>query len=281
MSKVKKGNGLTAGRPPLAQRPKKSITSKATRTIIRSHHTLQKQLSQAVKTGDTAKAAAVEREIEKHGGIKAYQQASINGQSSDRGGDSSKVLMKWLGELDIKKQDDPLETRLRLLEIGALSTTNACSQSGIFEVTHIDLNSQDPKIQQQDFMQRPLPIDDEERFDAISLSLVLNYVPDTDGRGAMLRRTREFLKESETGSLPLLFLVLPAACVSNARYMTEKRLDAIMTSLGFAKLKHKLSPQLVYSLWRLEDSSAKPSKKFLKVEVNPGTTRNNFSIILR
>lgn len=278
---TKKKQSLSHGRPPSFHKPA-SLTAKATRTIIRTHHTLQKQHTQAIKVGDATKAKELERQIEEQGGLKAYQQASLTGQSKIRGGDSSTILMTWLKEENIMKGTDE---KLKLLEVGALSTTNACSKSDLFEVTRIDLNSQDPQIEQQDFMERPLPTSDAERFDIISLSLVLNYVPDAVGRGDMLRRTCQFLKSSSDTDdkiVPALFFVLPTPCITNARYMTNQHLEKILNSLGYQKLHQKVSAKLVYSLWRYTTPpDTNKIALFPKVEVNPGKARNNFSIILR
>jgi 25S rRNA (adenine2142-N1)-methyltransferase len=278
---TKKKQSLSHGRPPAFHKPA-SLTAKATRTIIRTHHTLQKQHTQAVKSGDVAKAKAIERQIEEQGGLKSYQQASITGQSKIRGGDSSTVLMTWLKEEKITKSAGE---KLKMLEVGALSTTNACSRSGIFDVTRIDLNSQDPEIEQQDFMERPLPTSDADCFDIISLSLVLNYVPDAVGRGEMLRRTCQFLGSRSDGQhkvFPALFFVLPAPCITNARYLTNQHLDKILNSLGYEKLHEKISAKLVYSLWRYHvGATVKKSTSFAKAEINPGKTRNNFCIIMR
>ncbi|KIW00766.1 uncharacterized protein PV09_07747 [Verruconis gallopava] len=268
--------GLSSGRPPLAQHLKRSLPSKATRAIIRTHHQLNKELAQAIKSGDKGKAEALHREIEKRGGLKTYQVASITGQSLARGGDSSKVLMQWLQKYELRRKND----RLRMLEVGALSTSNACSRSGLFDMTWIDLNSQDPKIQQQDFMKRPLPVSEAESFDIISLSLVINYVPEPEARGDMLRRTCNFLRFSLERILPLLFFVLPAPCITNSRYLSERRLEDIMDSLGFKKLEQKISAKLYYSLWVLSPRVETKARSFPKVEVNPGRTRNNFSIVL-
>jgi 25S rRNA (adenine2142-N1)-methyltransferase len=154
----------------------------------------------------------------------------------------------------------------------------------MFDVTRIDLHAQDPNILQQDFMERPLPTSDEERFDIVSLSLVVNFVPEAAARGEMLRRTVQFLRTSlgdgETDRLfPSLFLVLPLSCLTNARYMNEARLAEIMQSLGYTRLKRKLSSKLAYYLWGLQTQSSKRST-FKKVEVNPGRTRNNFAIVM-
>ncbi|KAK5009241.1 putative methyltransferase-domain-containing protein [Cryomyces antarcticus] len=287
--KGKKAKSLAHGRPPVVRKPAASLSSTATRTLIRSHHQLQKAHAIALKRHDQSTAEAIRLQIEKQGGLQSYQQASIKGQSLDRGGDSSKVLMGWLASPEAKQHLGA--DRLKMLEIGALSKSNSCSRSGLFDVTRIDLHSQDEGILQQDFMERPLPSSSDDKFDIISLSLVLNYVPDAVGRGEMLRRTCAFLREIDVGCsprdadaeavFPSLFLVLPAPCITNSRYLDARRLASIMSALGYRLSKTKLSAKLAYSLW-IYDAEAGPSKeKFEKTEVNPGRTRNNFSVILR
>lgn len=177
--------------------------------------------------------------------------------------------------------------RLRMLEVGALSTDNACSRSGLFDLERIDLNSQGKGILQQDFMERQLPRDSAERFDLISLSLVLNFVPDPKGRGEMLLRTLEFLHEPDTSPstvpqtfVPSLFLVLPAPCVSNSRYLDEERLVAIMASLGYAKIESKTTQRLVYYLWK-KGTKSERLRSFPKEEIRRGSSRNNFAIVLK
>jgi 25S rRNA (adenine2142-N1)-methyltransferase len=280
---MKKKHTISHGRPPRLHRSKTGISSKATRTIIRSHHNLQKAHAQALKAGDESRADDIKKEIEERGGLKLYQQASIIGQSSSRGGDSSRILMQWLDDDDTEVRNSQ---RYKMLEVGALSRSNVCSRSGLFDVTRIDLHSQDPQIEQQDFMERPLPAVHQERFDIISLSLVLNYVPDAAGKGDMLRRTCQFLRHTRDEAsrvFPALFLVLPAPCIDNSRYMTEELLDMIMESLGYAKLRQKISKKLVYSLWKYEPNSEKQfgRKTVMKKEINPGKGRNNFAIVLR
>ncbi|KAF8427407.1 putative methyltransferase-domain-containing protein [Tirmania nivea] len=278
----------TRTRPTLLSRkhrkaPNAALTSKTSRTVINRHHTLQKKLAQAVARGDSVTAEALEAELDANGGLEWYQQASIAGQSEKRGGDSSKILMDWIKEVQpsIKAIDLP---SLRLLEVGALSTTNACSKSPIFQVTRIDLHSQHPDIMTQDFMERPIPTDDGNKFDIISLSLVLNYVPSPAQRGEMLRRTTLFLQHTKlenpqlSALFPSLFLVLPAPCVTNSRYLDEKRLIDIMASLGYFLHRQKLSNKLLYQLWIFKDQSR--TLKFKKEEVRGGKSRNNFAIVV-
>ena len=259
---------LSAGRPPAWRKHQKHFNAKSTRLIINRHHELEKARATAIKSGDGLEAASLQLQIEEHGGIAEYQNASITGQSTSRGGDSSKILIQWLKEADIKSGGS---TKYDMLEIGALSKDNACSRSGLFNVTSIDLNSQDPRIAKQDFMERPLAKDSNDKFDIISLSLVLNYVPTPEGRGDMLRRTCNFLRDTAYGMpssgcsvFPSLFIVLPKACTTNSRYFTEDRLEEIMKSIGYRRIRSRLSQKLVYSLWLLDPTLPKTHQSFEK-----------------
>lgn len=282
-SKSKKPK-LKSGRPPNVHKHQASLSRKATSTTIRSYHQLSKDLARAEAEGQNERAAEIKQRLTSLGGLKFYQAASIQGQSNDRGGDSSILLMEW--HTDLKPELTKLGSKPRLLEIGALSTTNACSKSGLFDITRIDLHSQAEGITEQDFMERPLPTTTAERFDVISMSLVLNFVPTPLDRGKMLRRTCQFLAKVRTLNLPpaaalyfpTLFLVLPAACVANSRFMSEPHLNLIMASLGYVLHLRKQTTKLVYYLWILQDSPE--PKAFPKKEMNSGHDRNNFSIVL-
>lgn len=221
------------------------------------------------------------------GGLPGYQAASIQGQSTQRGGDTSKVLIEWLtgggtGYSKLVMKGRPF----RMLEVGSLRPDNACARSGLFEMERIDLHSQHPVIKEQNFMERPICAAgslDYEGFDIVSLSLVLNFVGDPAERGGMLRRVASFLRPNsrhEDSIFPSLFLVLPAPCVTNSRYLDEERLDAIMKNLGYKRAKRKLSAKLVYYLWKYEVGQASKSKVFNKHEIRPGASRNNFAIVL-
>jgi 25S rRNA (adenine2142-N1)-methyltransferase len=290
MSVKKRQKSLASGRPP-ASRPKDRMTSERSRTIIRSHHTLQKEHAAALRKGDAIAAHAIAQTIEKNGGIQIYQAASKQGQAKDRGGDSSKLLVDWLQQLrviDAKAAGGEGVTRapLRCLEVGALSTNNAISKfPRTIQMTRIDLNSQGQGIEKQDFMERPLPsIIDDETFDIISLSLVLNYVPDAVGRGEMLKRITKFLRspstqlDSTTIAKPLLFLVLPLSCVENSRYCDEPLLLKIMANLGFTQERSKKTPKLCYYLfsWNGKITSRKTDKKKLRDK----PAMNNFCIVV-
>ena len=272
-------------------KPTASLSSNATRSLVRTHHTLRKQLSSAVARGDCSEAESIKTRIEAAGGLRKYQEASIQGQSAERGGDTSKILVQWLSE--VKSQEivrGRSSGKLRMLEVGALRTDNVCSKSGIFEMRRIDLHSQRPDIEEQDFMEIPLPtIEDlhEKGFDIVSLSLVVNFVGDPAQRGEMLKRVATLLRPQandggETEEIfPGLFMVLPAPCVMNSRYLDEGRLEDMMQSLGYTQAKRKLSSKLIYYLWRWEGPVSGAARTFKKEEIRSGKLRNNFAIVLR
>ena len=270
--------------------PRPSLSSQTTRALVRTHHTLRKQISTALAQGDETKAERLKAEIEASGGLRRYQEASIIGQSPERGGDTSKVLMEWL--LGITSSASVVEAhyRLRMLEVGALKSDNACSRSGLFEMKRVDLHSQHPDIEQQDFMQMQLPKPEnlcEQGYDLVSLSLVVNFVGDPTQRGDMLKRVGSFLRPYTGGRdkfaecAPALFLVLPAPCVTNSRYLDEKRLESIMESIGYRRAKRKLSSKLVYYLWRYQPRDSVIAKVFKKKQLRSGSSRNNFAIVLQ
>lgn len=292
---------LSHGRSTGLKQPIRSQSSQKTRKSINLYHQLQKAKVQAIQNGNEREAAKLQSKIDSHGGLAVYQIASLTGQSNVRGGDTSKVLVEWVREVLPQHgagtigSPKPAGKSLRMLEIGALSPDNACAQSKLFEMTRIDLRSMHSSIQQQDFMERPLPAatsdngNGSEKYDIISLSLVLNCVPDQHHRGEMLRRTTMFLRErplatddsEEASSLfPSLFLVLPAPCVINSRYLNEQRLSLIMNSLGYTLSRRRLTAKLIYYIWKYEKSTARKGT-YGKTEVNPGRTRNNFVIVLR
>jgi 25S rRNA (adenine2142-N1)-methyltransferase len=293
--KKSKAKSLSHGRPPLSKKASSALSSKATRNIIRKHHNLLKEQSQAARSGDLKKAETIAKEIEANGGLEKYQLASQTGQLDERGGDTSKILKSWLEEAgELPAQSEPSaanSTRnISVLEIGCLSPYNAISKCKGIDVIRIDLHSTDPAILEQDFMKRPLPCSDKERFDLISLSLVLNYVAEPSSRGDMLLRTTRFLRSmpilqpterpNQQGYYPILFFTLPLPCVTNSRYMTEQHLENIMMSLGYELKFSKSTAKIYYSLWHFDQSRAQ-KKEFKKIEMAPGKGKNNFSIVIK
>lgn len=312
MARPSKNRGvpLQKGRPPLKAGLTKATnsdpgqrntinarrkSSKATRTLINAHHQLQKSRAAAVSAGNETLVSEIDDKIQQLGGLEAYQAASLTGQDRDRGGDSSEKLVDWLREYGLigPVVSKGLSRRIRVLEIGALSSKNSISSiigKGIESVKRIDLHSQEPDhIEEIDFMDLPVPQSAVDKYDILSLSLVLNYVPDITLRGEMLRHTTKFLRrlhdEEIDGEekLPCLFVVLPLPCLNNSRYMTHDHFVSIMVSLEYVLIKHHDSQKLSYMLFTWTgsvESTSRQTHEYKKIEINPGKSRNNFAIVL-
>ncbi|KAJ3515963.1 hypothetical protein NLJ89_g1423 [Agrocybe chaxingu] len=139
---------------------------------------------------------------------------SVLGQRNERGGGSEKIFIGWMKELRLHKKSEN-HGKLRLLEVGALMPDNYLSCSKWIDNTPTDLHSRHPQIIEQDFLQ----INAEKNtaiWDAISLSLVLNFVPIPEDR-AWLRRQ---------GACLLLHI---NSCVKMAFYFSHFRYPASQT----------------------------------------------------
>ena len=282
--KLKHRPRLLSSTRPGSAKPAPSLSSKKTRSVVRGYHVLLKKLAAANAKGDTDGESKIQEQIDAIGGLKQYQEASKLGQSLDRGGDTSEILMQCLSGLAGCCGREEGRPKLKLLEVGALKPDNACSLDPMLQVERIDLRSQHPMIKEQDFMKRPLPVADDEYFDIVSLSLVLNFVSDPAARGEMLRHVGQFLKVTPGAhvcGMPALFLVLPAPCLTNSRYLNADRFMEIMKSLGYTQTNEKISAKLVYQLWSHVGLSDGAKKSFKKEELRSGKSRNNFAIILR
>ncbi|KAG2735885.1 hypothetical protein G9P44_002099 [Scheffersomyces stipitis] len=221
--------------------------------------------------------AEIDSEIAARGGIEAYQSASTQGQTAKRGGDSSKRLVEWLKTEEYKSRLNQNSA----LEIGCLSPNNLISTCGIFDsIVRIDLNSQSPLILEQNFMERPLPRNNSEKFNLISCSLVINFVPSPKERGDMLLRITKFLREPTKDTLSSLFLVLPLPCISNSRYFDNEILQKIMASLGFKQVFYYEAKKVAYWLFDWQGKRHQKLQVFTKKEAYSGSKRNNFCITL-
>ncbi|CCG81193.1 Putative uncharacterized protein [Taphrina deformans PYCC 5710] len=245
--------------------------------LIRKFHTLQTAISRAVTTGDAAEQAQLEDQLQDLGGLEMYQKASIRGQDKRRGGDSSKTLVEWLKSPDLDFQW-PAD-KARVLEIGSLSTDNYISRFAKLDVSRIDLNSQEPAILQQNFLDRPDPESKVQQFEGISCSLVLNFVPLMQ-RSDFLVHLTKFLPVSDRNVTRWLFFVMPAPCINNSRYMDKALLLRILQTLGFEKVKEKITDRIAYWLFK-RVAELTPGQIYKKAELQGGKTRNNFFIPLK
>ncbi|KAN0075486.1 25S rRNA (adenine(2142)-N(1))-methyltransferase [Tylopilus felleus] len=161
-----------------------------------------------------------------------------------------------------------------LLEVGALKPDNYASCSSWIATTPIDLRSRHPSIVEQDFLTMDAG-EHREKWDLISLSLVVNFVPEPKDRGRMLILAHTFL-----GPSGLLFLALPLPCVENSRYMSFERLASLMSAIGFEEAEKRVGGKMAYWLYRKTVlAGAVDVDGFRKKCVCRQGQRNNFCIL--
>jgi 25S rRNA (adenine2142-N1)-methyltransferase len=102
-----------------------------------------------------------------------------------------------------------------------------------------------------DFLEMPIPKKEQDHFNVVCLSLVVNFVGDPSQRGEILRRSAQFLVPG-TG---ILYLVLPLPCIQNSRYMDHELLVEMMAALGYSTLiNHHFAKKLAYYAFKLDIS---------------------------
>ncbi|CUA76052.1 25S rRNA adenine-N(1) methyltransferase [Schizosaccharomyces pombe 972h-] [Rhizoctonia solani] len=270
-----------------------SAKPKSTRTLIRRFHILikrravlekQKKESGTEPAGLRKELNEIEAEIELMGGLEAYQNMSAIGQGKDRGGGSEVVLIEWMKELGVHHGQSRSDGKVRLLEVGALKHDNYRSCDSWVACSPIDLRSRHPEIKEQDFLK--LDIDENKgKWDVVSLSLVVNFVPDAKDRGKMLSMAHDILRPPNSpANGGLLFLVLPTPCVTNSRYMTPDHLVSVCARLGFTLIRDRCKPggKVAYWLFTRSDKQTnfQTGASFTKkIVLREGSDRNNFSIL--
>ncbi|PVU90382.1 hypothetical protein BB559_004652 [Furculomyces boomerangus] len=264
-------------------------------SIIREYHNLNKRKaiikskldSLPNKQNDTQikvlilEQTEIDLKLDALGGLDAYQKSSLLGQSTKKGGDTSRYLIKHLFNINFLPSLNPI----KLLDVGSLSPNNYEKEKKWIKTDCIDLNSQHPKISKLDFFDVPLSNPDNNSeisvhgpYDIVSLSLVVNFEGDIHKRGQMLIHAAKLLIEKPG----ILFLVLPLPCITNSRYFNEQRLLDIACAVGFEELlSSHHSTKLAYYIFRLSNKQKHVSHpQFKKTLLKDGPGKNNFCIAL-
>jgi len=144
-------------------------------------------------------------------------------------------------------------------------------------------------------------------FDAIVMSLVLNFQGDPRKRGDMIALAADpRLLRSDTKGM--LFVALPSASLDNSRYCDLDRFVGVCKTLGFALIEKKRSLKLILLAFRRrdnedghnnDDDSFNTKKRRIhyynakvrtfnygkhemkRLSAKPGSSRNNFAVVLK
>ncbi|GAA5963547.1 hypothetical protein JCM3765_006277 [Sporobolomyces pararoseus] len=305
-------------KPAFLQKKKKVSSSSSTSTeredqtaLIREFHSLEKRLK-APQTSEQEKLEIKKRQ-EELGGLETYQKASLHGADKKRGGETSKWLIKQLKQFKVgldttekgkeKEKVEPTiledgtkvwpkpkqRRKLKLLDVGAIAGTAYASEAWI-DTTSIDLNPQAPHVIKSNFFDFPIPssTSEDELFDVVSLSLVMNFEGSLINRGHFLLHAHSYLKLESPG---YLYLVLPLPCLTNSRYLTHQHLRSIFNSTNWEVVAHHDSNKLTH--WFLkeinkgegeggEGGRRGDGKIWKREELRKGVTpRNNFCIVVK
>jgi 25S rRNA (adenine2142-N1)-methyltransferase len=288
--------------------------------VISKFHTLNKRLEQNERDETISEAERqtitrhIKTEQEAMGGLDRYQKASIYGAKS-----SKFVCADWVVPL-LRKQKASAEKHLRILDVGAIDNQYQGHEDWL-DAVPIDLHGgQHESVLQVDFFDyaheycsgtdlsvtnssslfstttttRQLP----RPFDAIVMSLVLNFQGDPRKRGDMLALAADprLLKIQQGG---MLFVAVPSASLENSRYCDLDRFVEVVTNplFRFELVEQKKSSKLILLAFRRAEignfkkrccyNASKKTFDYRDHEMKrlhpakPGTKRNNFAVILK
>jgi 25S rRNA (adenine2142-N1)-methyltransferase len=276
--------------------------------LIRDYHTLNKRLEQNARDDGIdcqqrkQNAEKIRLEQQAMGGIEKYQQASMYGAKS-----SKFVCAHWVEPL-LKEHiftpstTDPLNKidtaiRPRILDVGAID--NQYLQYDWFDAVPIDLNAQHKSVVQADFFDYAhAHIEQHQKkknkpFDAIVLSLVLNFQGDPRRRGDMLALAADARLLRSGG---LVYVALPSASLDNSRYCDEDYLIQVCETLGLKVVERKRSAKLAllafqqtsghaassgFQAYNVASKTFRYTKEMSRAPAKAGDTRNNFAVMLK
>jgi 25S rRNA (adenine2142-N1)-methyltransferase len=189
------------------------------------------------------------------------ERAKEGNSDADLDGNSrSKTRSKWREE----------KRPTRLLEVGAINTelldaSKSSSESaphhangiplnisrrrgGGLQVRSIDLRSMHPEIEQADFLAIPLTDNEQEKYDVIVCSMVLNCVTTPIQRGKMVKRLFQFLSPGG-----LCFITIPKSCLTLSPYMDRLKFQEALAFTGLEVLETKETPKIAFFICERPD----------------------------
>jgi len=270
------------------------------RAFVLWYHTMNKRISQIThdksleESDRMQRLNALKQQIEQRGGIQKYQEASIFGANSmtSNAFNSAHYVLTYLKKH--KHFVNPSKP-IKLLDVGAIDNQYIDSphySSSTLDLTLIDINPQHPDVQRIDFFDYSHQhiLKNSHKHDVIVLSLVINYIGSAKERGHMLSYCIQDEMLTEHG---LVFIILPNACIQNARYMKYSRMKSLIESIGFRQVSIEYSRRLVFWVFVKEEKSSRVPKynriskefqyqrEYARKLCRGGAKRNNFSIELK
>jgi len=226
---------LFTGNAPIGGRAVKS--RRVARQVTSAYHDIRSSLEEArrVPKPDGNLIGELESKLEAIGGIDGYQQSSIISTKHFR---TSRWVLQQLSKHHPHAPHSSAKggKKLEVLEVGAINTQLQAASHLI--VRAIDVNSQDPRIEELDFFDLPPT----RVFDAVVCSMVINCVTDCTARGEMLvRLCLGHLRDGDS----CLLLALPGRCVASPAVGTDN-FAALLEALGMECLESRQTPKIAF-----------------------------------
>lgn len=271
--------------------------------LIRDFHVIEKRIAALDRdpkfVGDPEaqdrKRTRLQAELAKLGGIDAYQKASLSGERQFSFNSAHWVLDELFDRREQIVEEllcKGIKPACTLLDVGAIKNkydpeneprVRHLTSFFMLQTTSIDLNPQDKhviKINFLDFAREQLP----GSFSIVVLSLCINFEGNPTKRGEMLRMAAHLLPEGG-----FCFVLLPAPCVENSRYMNLNLFLKTLRVVGLELAKHpvnkqpshKTSRKLFYAVARKRIALAQPHTAIKRTLCRGGKHRNNFCIIVK
>lgn len=243
---------------------KVSFSSKfPTKNFIQKYHSLNEKKESIRKTSVSShqKKLAIESvddELEKMGGIRAYQRASLAG---------SKLFntASWL--VNKLPPDQTSHQKYTLLDVGAVDLSYKKYKN--IQAEYIDLHPQNTQILKGDFILFDFS---NRKFHIVCLSLVLNFVGCESKRGEMIKKANQLLDE-DSG---FLYIVLPVECMFASTCTTHSEFLAQMSEIfNLSLYSFDTSKRLCFYLFQKNTST---SRSFDLCFATTKFKKNNFQI---
>lgn len=216
---------------------KTSRSKRVARAVTSQYHAIRNEMNGLLGGADPdglplaaqRRVRELAAQLDGMGGVQRYQEASMLTTSQ------FKTSKHFLSTLEALGKVPAAGSKLKVFEIGAVNIQlQSCSWLDVYA---IDVNSQHPRIREEDFFD----VAPRFSFDVVVCCMVLNCVPSAAKRGEMLARLA-----CHVAPQGVLFLVLPLRCVESP-LVGGPAFDALLDAFKLKQLLPvKRTPKLAF-----------------------------------
>jgi len=151
------------------------------------------------------------------------------------------------------------------------------------KVRAIDLHAIHEGIEEADFNRIPVARREDQRYDVIVCSMVLNCLTTPSQRGEMIARLYHFLRPGGC-----CFITIPKSCLTLSPYMDRGLFKRVLEAVGLELVETKESPKVSFyvcqrpsGMQQTNDNKIKPWSESVVAKIREGRKyRNDFCVTL-